>query len=241
MARKKKLDFTNVESFAKAAEGRHRVKIVEINEQTSQGGDDMLVFVFEVIKGESKGARVYENCVLTDKALWKLQQILQAIGIKCDGKVALDLDKLIGKICEIDVFHEEYEGRTRARIGEFFKATSTKSNDDEDVDDEDDIDDEDDEEEEEEPAPKKSKKSKEQPAKGKSKKQPEPDTEEDDDDDDDDLDDEEDEEEEEVKPAKGKSKKSTKKPASKKTAKKKQPEPEEDEDDDDDWDDDDDE
>lgn len=240
MARKKKLDFTNVESFAKAAEGRHRVKIVEINEQTSQGGDDMLVFVFEVIKGDSKGARVYENCVLTDKALWKLQQILQAIGIKCDGKVALDLDKLIGKVCEIDVFHEEYEGRTRARIGEFFKATSAKSNDDEDVDDEDDIDDEDDEEEEEEPAPKKSKKSKKQPAKGKSKKQPEPDPEEDDDDDDDDLDDEEDEEEEEVKPAKGKSKKSTKKPASKKTAKKKQPEPEED-DDDDDWDDDDDE
>lgn len=241
MARKKKLDFTNVESFAKAAEGRHRVKIVEINEQTSQGGDDMLVFVFEVIKGKSKGARVYENCVLTDKALWKLQQILQAIGIKCDGKVALDLDKLIGKICEVDVFHEEYEGRTRARIGEFFKVTSAKSNDDEDVDDEDDIDDEDDDEEEEEPAPKKSKKSKKQHAKGKSKKQPEPDPEEDEEEEDDDFDYEDDEEEEEVKPAKGKSNKSTKKPASKKTAKKKQPEPEEDEDDDDDWDDDDDE
>lgn len=238
MARKKKLDFTNVESFAKAAEGRHRVKIVEINEQTSQGGDDMLVFVFEVIKGESKGARVYENCVLTDKALWKLQQILQAIGIKCDGKVALDLDKLIGKVCEIDVFHEEYEGRTRARIGEFFKATSAKSSDDEDVDDEDDIDDDD--EEEEEPAPKKSKK---QPAKGKSKKKPEPDPEEEEDEDDEDFDDEEDEEEEEeeVKPAKKSSKKSTKKPAPKKSAKKKQPEPEEDDDDDDDWDDDDDE
>lgn len=201
MARKKKLDFTNVESFAKAAEGRHRVKIVEINEQTSQGGDDMLVFVFEVIKGDSKGARVYENCVLTDKALWKLQQILQAIGIKCDGKVALDLDKLIGKVCEIDVFHEEYEGRTRARIGEFFKATSAKSSDDEDVDDEDDIDDED--EEEEEPAPQKSKKSKKQPAKGKSKKKPEPASKktakkkqpepEDDDDDDDDWDDDDDE------------------------------------------------
>lgn len=237
MARKKKLDFTNVESFAKAAEGRHRVKIVEINEQTSQGGDDMLVFVFEVIKGDSKGARVYENCVLTDKALWKLQQILQAIGIKCDGKVALDLDKLIGKICEIDVFHEEYEGRTRARIGEFFKATSAKSNDDEDVDDEDDIDDDD--EEEEEPAPKKSKK---QPAKGKSKKQPEPDPEEDEDEDDEDedFDDDEEDEEEEVKPAKKSSKKSTKKPAPKKSAKKKQPEFEED-DDDDDWDDDDDE
>lgn len=235
MARKKKLDFTNVESFAKAAEGRHRVKIVEINEQTSQGGDDMLVFVFEVIKGDSKGARVYENCVLTDKALWKLQQILQAIGIKCDGKVALDLDKLIGKICEIDVFHEEYEGRTRARIGEFFKATSAKSNDDEDVDDEDDIDDED--EEEEEPAPKKSKK---QPAKGKSKKQPDPEEEEDEDDEDEDFDDDEDEEEEEVKPAKKSSKKSAKKTAPKKSAKKKQPEFEED-DDDDDWDDDDDE
>lgn len=227
MARRKKIDFSNVEQFSKASEGRHRVKIKEINEQVSQGGDDMLVFVFEVIKGDDKGALIYENCTLVDKALWKLQQILQAVGIKCDGKVALDLDKLIGKICEVDVFHETYEGRTRAKIGEFYKATSKKVDDDEDIEDDDDI-----EEEEEQPAKKKStaKKSSKKPAK---KKQPEPEDDEDDE--------EEDEDDEDEKPVKKSSKKASKKPAKKKQEEEDDDDYDEDEDDDDDWDDDDDE
>lgn len=234
MARKKKLDFSNVEQFSRASEGRHRVKIKEINEQTSQGGDDMLVFVFEVIKGDDKGALIYENCVLTDKALWKLQQILQAVGIKCDGKVAIDLDKLIGKICEVDVFHEEYEGRTRAKIGEYFKVKAAKADDDEDeTDDEDDTDDEDEDEEKHVKKP-----AKKTVAKGK-KKKPEPEPEEDDEDEED----EEDEDEEEPPRRKAKAaKKPVKKPA--KSSKKSKPaddEDEDDEDEDDDWDDDDDE
>lgn len=229
MARRKKLDFSNVEQFSKASEGRHRVKIKEINEQTSQGGDDMLVFVFEVIKGDDKGALIYENCVLTDKALWKLQQILQAIGIKCDGKVAIDLDKLIGKICEVDVFHEEYEGRTRAKIGEFFKVKAAKADDEEDkTDDEDDTDDE--EEEEEKPAKKPAKKT---AAKGK-KKKPEPEPEEDDEEDED-----EDDDEEEA-PPRRKAKATNKSTKYAKSSKKSKPAADEDDDwdDEDDWDDD---
>ena len=213
MSRKKKLDFSGVESYTKCAEGQHTAKIVEVQENTTQAGDDMLTMVFEVIKGDSKGAKVFDNFVLTDKALWKLKQLLQVIGIKCDGKIALDLDKLVGKVCDIAVFHEEYNGKLKAKIDEYI---ALKRNDD----DEDDYDDDDDDDEpEEKPAPKKK-----APAK-KAKKEPEPE------DDDDDWDDDEEEEE---KPAP--KKKSTKKPAAKKTTKKAEPEDEDDwDDDDEDW------
>ena len=227
MASKKvKVDFTGVESFQRPSEGEHVCKIVSAELKQSQGGNDMIVVAFEVTKGQDKGARVYENYPLAENALWKLKGMLQAIGMKCDGKVQLDLDKLIGKICIVSVIDDEYNGQVRSRVQECRKLAAVAEDED---DDEEDIDDEDDEEEEE-PAPKKKaaakKPSKPAPKKKAAMNPPEEDDEEEDDDD---WDEDDEDEEEPVK-------KPTKKPAKKAPAKKK-PEPEEEEDDDDDWDD----
>lgn len=218
---KKKVDFSGVEVFNKAPEGTHVVKVASVEEVTFQGGNEGFKVAFEITKGAGKGARVYENFPLVDTALWKLKSLLVSIGMKADGRVTLDTDKLVGKILEIDVYHEEYEGKTRAKVGEMRKLVKSKAEDDDDDIDDEDIDDTDDEDEEEEEKPKKA------PAKksaSKPKKKPEPEEE--------DEDDEEDDEEDE-KPAK-----KPKKAAPKTKAKpKKKSEPE---DDDDDWDDDDD-
>ena len=227
MGKKFKVDLTGVETFQRAPEGEHTAKIVSAEAKASQSGNDMIVVCFEVTKGEGKGSRVYENYPLVDTALWKLKSLLQALGMKADGKVQIDLDKLVGKVVTIVVKHEEYDGKLRARLDEVKKFSVASSDDDEDEDDEDieeddDLEEEDEEEEEEEPKKKAPAK---KPAKKLAKKQPEP--EEDEDDDEDDWDDD-DEEEEEEKPAK--------KPAKKATSKKKASEPDDDDDDDDDWD-----
>lgn len=245
MASKKvNVDFTGVESFNRPSEGQHVVKIVSADMKQSQGGNDMIVVTFEVTKGSDKGARCIENYPLAENALWKLKGLLQAIGMKCDGKVRLDLDKLIGKVCIITVSDEEYEGKIRSRVQECKKlAAVADEEDDEDQDEEDDSDDdEDDEEEEEEEAPKK-KPTKKAPAKAATKKKAPmnpPEDEDEDDDDDWDDEDEDDDEEEEPAPKKKPVKKTApaKKTSAKKAPAKKKPEPEddEDEDDDDDWD-----
>lgn len=196
VARKKKLDFTGIEAYVKCAEGQHVVKLIEIEETESQAGNDMLNATFQVVKGTSTGAKLYDNFVLTEKALWKLQSFLVAVGMKADGKVVLDLDKLVGKTCIVEVAHEEYEGKTRARIQEFIKLSAKASDEDEEEDEDIDEDIEDVEEEEEEPAPKKKAKPASKPASksapkpaAKSKKKP---VEDDDEDfDDEDWDDEE--------------------------------------------------
>ena len=230
MARTVKVDMTGVETYSKASEGIHTAKVTEILEKTSQGGDPMLQFAFEIIKGEDKGCKVFESFVLTDKALWKLKSFLQAIGMKAEGKLKLDLDKLIGKICDIEVFWDEYNGQTRAKISDYYKAGKGGKVEDEDVDD--DEADSDDEEDEEDEAPKKSKKaSKKAPTKGKKKPEPE------DDDDEDEADDEDEEEDEDEEPApKKKSKKAA--PAKKKAPAKKgkkSSDDDEDDEDEDEW------
>lgn len=233
MSRIRKINMSGVDTFTRCEEGIHTAKIVEIQEGTTQAGDDMLTGVFEVMNGTSKGCKVYDNFVLTDKALWKLKQLLQSVHVKCDGKIALDLDKLIGKVCDIAVYHDEYNGKIKARIDEYTPTASDSS------DDEDEDDDEEEEEEIKKPT-KKSKSTKSEKSTKPTKKKSEPVEDDEDEDDDEDWDDEDEIEEEEEKPKKS-TKSTTKKSAAKSSKSKKKSEPEPVEDDDEDWDDDDDE
>lgn len=221
------VDMTGVETFSKVSEGIHTAKVKEINTTTTQAGDDALQVIFEVIKGEDKGGRVFETFTLIDKALWKFKAFLKAIGVKHEGKIKIDLDKLIGKTCDIEVFWNEYNGQTYTKISDYFPIGKTAYDEEEDEEDE--------EEEQEEVKPAK----RGRPAKNKKpikKEEPEEDEEDDDFDDD-----EEDEEEEEVKPAKrSKAAKEKKVAKSKKAVKEPEPEDEDDDfddDDDDEWDD----
>lgn len=197
-SRKHKIDFTGVESFNKPAEGVHKAKITKVEETTSQGGNEMFRITFKVVSGPSKDCVVVENYPITDTALWKLKSLLQAIGMKAEGRVQIDLDKMEGKTLEIEVYYEEYNGQDRAKISETRKLVAVSPSDEDDDEDEElDVDEEEDEEPEEKPK-KSTKKAKANKKTGKSTKkakkkpepEPEPEEDEDDDWDDDDWDDE---------------------------------------------------
>lgn len=191
--RKHKIDFTGVESYNKPAEGSHKAKITKVEETTSQGGNDMFVVSFEVIAGESKGCKVKENYPLVDTALWKLKSLLQSIGMKADGRVQIDLDKMEGKTLEIEVYYEEYNGQDRAKISETKKLNKSSEDDDEEDVEESIKEEEEEEEETKEKSPKKGKgKGKKKEKKEEKKEEPEEDS--DDDWDDDDWDDDWDDE-----------------------------------------------
>lgn len=229
MSRKVKVNMEGVESFTRCPEGEWLAQLKKVEMGEVQGsGDDCLKAQFEVIKGSAKGNTVFETFSLTEKALWKLKSFLDAAGMKSSGKLTLDLDKMEGKVCIIDVIHDEYNGQKRAKIASYIKPGEDE--DDEDEDDED-IEDEEDEEEDEEPKKSKKSSAKSAPAK-KSKKRPEPEDDEDEDEDDDEDEDEEDDEP----PAKSKKgKKTAAKPSKKSSAKSKKKPKDEDEDEDDDW------
>ena len=235
MSRKVKVNMEGVESFTRCPEGEWLAQLKKAEMGEVQGsGDDCIKAQFEVIKGSAKGNTVFETFSLTEKALWKLKSFLDAVGMKSNGKLTLDLDKMEGKVCIIDVIHDEYNGQKRAKISSYIKP-GEDDDEDEDIDDEDEDIDEDEEEDEEEEAPKKKGKkaaSKSAPVK-KSKKRPEPEEDDEDEDEDDDEDDEEDDEPP-VKSKKGK-KAAPAKSSKKSSAKSKKKAKDEDEDEDDDW------
>ncbi len=239
MSRKVKVNMEGVESFTRCPEGEWLAQLKKAEMGEVQGsGDDCIKAQFEVIKGSAKGNTVFETFSLTEKALWKLKSFLDAVGMKSNGKLTLDLDKLEGKVCIIDVIHDEYNGQKRAKISSYIKP-GEDDDEDADIDDEDEDIDEDEEEDEEEEAPKKSKKaaSKAAPAK-KSKKRPEPEEEDEDEDEDDDEDDDEEEDEPPAKSKKGK--KAAPAKSNKKSSAKSKKKAKDEDDEDDDWEEDDD-
>ena len=136
MARKLKLNMDGVESYTRCPEGEWLAKLTKIEMGEVQGsGDDCLKARFEVIKGSAKGNTVFETFALSEKALWKLKSFLEAIGVKSTGKFTLDLDKLEGKICIIDVIHDEYNGTKRAKISAYIKPGDDSDDDDDEDDD----------------------------------------------------------------------------------------------------------
>ena len=184
------VDMTGVETFSKVSEGIHTGKVKESNTSNTQAGDDGLQGVFQVTKGKDKGGRLVETFTLIDKAMWKFKAFHKAVGAKHEGKIKIDLDKLIGKICDVEVFWNEYNGQTYAKISDYYPLGKTSYDDDtEEEDADDDMDEAEDEEEEvEQVKPKK----RVRPAKNAAKK-PEPE-EDDDEDEDDDFDDDDDDE-----------------------------------------------
>lgn len=235
MSRKVKVNMEGVESFTRCPEGEWLAQLKKAEMGEVQGsGDDCIKAQFEVIKGSAKGNTVFETFSLTEKALWKLKSFLDAVGMKSTGKLTLDLDKMEGKVCIIDVIHDEYNGQKRAKISAYIKPGEDEDDEDDDIDDDEDIDDEDDEDEEEEAPKKKGKKAPAKSASTKKSKKPEPEDDEDDEDDD-----EDEEDEPPIKSKKGK-KAAPDKSSKKSSAKSKKKAKDEDEDEDDDWEEDDD-
>ena len=102
----------------------------EAAQKDSRDGNPMIAFEFEVSEGTHKGAKLYENCSLQPQALFKLKSVLLALGMDIPNKAFdLNLKDLIGLTCEVEVGHEVYEGKKRARILQYNDPEDTEEED----------------------------------------------------------------------------------------------------------------
>ena len=142
MARKKSkgnvtVDLSGVETSRRAIpEGQYVVSVNDASIETSSKNNDYIKFEFEVIEGPHKGAKLYHNCSLQPQALFNLKGVLEALGFTIPTKAFdLDLSELLGLECEVEVGHETYEGKKKARILEFINPEEAEEDEDEDEDD----------------------------------------------------------------------------------------------------------
>lgn len=133
------VDLSGVESSRKAIpEGQYVVSVNDASMENSSKGNDYIRFEFEVIEGAHKGAKLYHNCSLQPQALFNLKGVLEALGFTIPTKAFdLNLSELIGLECEVEVGHETYDGKKRARIVEFISSEEEEDEDEEEEEEED--------------------------------------------------------------------------------------------------------
>ena len=93
------LDFTGVESFSLIPLGTHMVKVKDAEFKKAQTGSDQLEINFEAFDGATR--KTWFS--LVPQALWKVKQVLEALGVSCEGKIRLNTKTLVGKTCQITV------------------------------------------------------------------------------------------------------------------------------------------
>lgn len=139
------VDFSNTESKLKP--GEYLATVEEVSVETSQSNTEYLKWKFKL----DAGGIAYYNTSLQPQALWNLRNLLEALGVEVpNSALDLDLEDMLGRELMVLIDEEEYEGRKRPKMTDFWPAEDGGSKG---KDEDDDV-----EEEEEEEAPKKSSK-----------------------------------------------------------------------------------
>ncbi len=115
------LDFSSVASRDPLEPGWYLCRISEIEEKQSSTGKPMLAVQYEVVSddlGEPvEGSRkLFENWVLVDNALWKIQSVFKALGLPAEAIVDIDTDELVGLELMLKVVQDTYQGEIRNYI-----------------------------------------------------------------------------------------------------------------------------
>jgi hypothetical protein len=110
--------------------GDYLVGITASEEKTSKNGYPQVALDLEILEGELKGRGVKDWLTVTEKALWRVKQVLASIGYPGvdSGDFDLQASKMIGGKATITIKHELWDGKVRLRIDHWSPAPAVTSN-----------------------------------------------------------------------------------------------------------------
>lgn len=118
------VDFEGVGSRVLLPEGEYPARVKQLEIKTSESsGEDYIAWEFETFDCEDEklnGVPLYFSTSLQPKALWNLRGLLEAMGVDVpDGPMDLDFDELVDEEVLAIVKHEEWDGKTRAKMKDY--------------------------------------------------------------------------------------------------------------------------
>lgn len=113
------LDFSSIPSSEPLAEGIYVLQIEDVTEKVSSTGKDMLLVRFR--EPDSKTV-IFENYVLTPESLWKLKELVDAIGLDVSSGVDSSeiVEALKGTMIKAKVIQDVYNERVMNRVKKVF-------------------------------------------------------------------------------------------------------------------------
>ena len=116
-----KIDFNHVDDvqdFSPLPDGQYLCRVAEVEEASTQYGDEMWKLRFVVESGPHRGRYIFDNMVFSDAALKRVKLICSRLGLDVSGELDVTPALIKGRTCYITVESEEYEdqeGNTKSR------------------------------------------------------------------------------------------------------------------------------
>lgn len=115
------LDFSSVPSREPLEEGVYQLRIAKAEEKLAKTGTPMLAVEYDVV-GVDGNRKLWDNYPLTDAALWKLQELMKALGFDTSAVVSLEPSELTGMEVNAKVIQEDYQGEMVNRVKKIMMA-----------------------------------------------------------------------------------------------------------------------
>lgn len=109
---------TSEEMGQKIPIGKYLAKVVSVVKGFSKSsGAPMWTWTYVVVDGPNAGFELIDYTVLSPAAMWKVVQVLEALGLGKPGeKVAFKAVDALNRLCALDVVDDEYQGVKKSKI-----------------------------------------------------------------------------------------------------------------------------
>lgn len=121
-------DMTGVQeigNFEVLPEGTYIFRIDDVTDNISKNGDPMINVRFIVVDGDYAGRKIWDNIIIPEqnspaiKIKGRTMHFLHCIKEPYEGKFDWNSEMWVGKAVTIRVYHDEYNGKTRAKVAEY--------------------------------------------------------------------------------------------------------------------------
>ena len=111
-----KYDFTSSRELI--PDGEYKAMISGVKTKKTKNGDSLKQVIFDIEDDKGRKLKISDFIVEIEEVEWKVQSLLWACGMPCEGKVEIsdEWDEFLGKKLKITVSHEEYQGKERNKI-----------------------------------------------------------------------------------------------------------------------------
>jgi len=112
-------------NFELLPEGSYIFSIDQVEDKVTKNGDPMVSITLVVAKGDHAGRKVWDNIIFPElnspaiRIKGRTKHFLHCINEPFEGKIEGNSDMWIGKAVSVIIFHDKYEGKTRAKVAEY--------------------------------------------------------------------------------------------------------------------------
>lgn len=111
-------------SAARVTPGIYRVQVedVELTKTKKEPARDLIKVYFRIMGGDFDGKTLISNLTVQESTMFNIVGFLQAIGVPTPKrKIKMDFSKFKGKVLDVDVKDNEYNGNTYSNVDRFIE------------------------------------------------------------------------------------------------------------------------